>query len=253
MSAIFETEFRDLQDGEGNTTKASTAKIVLLALADHANDEGEGAYPGLTRMERKTALSRQAIINTYQTLKYNGIIYLVGTSRKNTNNYSINTASFPRASADSQPGLLVNPVDSGSQPGLPEVVNRVDPNHPLTINEPSPQNPKKTDETPGEYKPDLVDLELSKLPALSIRKAIHEYFRLNVNWDTKYSRQWLEWAHEENITAEQIARAADAWRTDRLFNWQPPTLKGIFEKWQLLMDASTPATPQQTDGKGFYA
>ena len=112
---------------------------------------------------------------------------------------------------------------------------------------------RKTDETPGEYKPDLVDLELSKLPAMSIRKAIHEYFRLNVNWDTKYSRQWLEWAHEENITAEQIARAADAWRTEKLFNWQPPTLKGIFEKWQLLMDASTPATPQQTDGKGFYA
>ena len=68
MSAIFETEFRDLPDEEGNTTKGSTAKLVLLALADHANDEGEGAYPGLTKMERKTALSRQTIINTYGSL-----------------------------------------------------------------------------------------------------------------------------------------------------------------------------------------
>jgi len=68
MSAIFETEFRDLQDSEGNTTKAATAKLVLLALADHANDEGEGAYPGLTKMELKTALSRPAIINTYDAL-----------------------------------------------------------------------------------------------------------------------------------------------------------------------------------------
>jgi DNA-binding MarR family transcriptional regulator len=88
---------------------------------------------------------------------------------------------------------------------------------------------------------DLVDLELSKLPAMSIRKAIHEYFRLNVNWDTKTSRQWLEWAHGENVTAEQIERAAKVWREDKAFNWQTPTLKGIFEKWQLLMDASKPA------------
>ncbi len=143
MSAIFETEFRDLPDEEGNITKGSTAKLVLLALADHANDEGEGAYPGLTKMERKTALSRQTIINTYGSLKYNGVIYLVGTSRKNTNNYTINTASFPKATADSQPILLVNPLDqsthltSTSQATLPEVVNPLDPNHPLIIQEPS--------------------------------------------------------------------------------------------------------------------
>jgi hypothetical protein len=35
MSAIFETTFFDLQDEKGNSTKASTAKLVLLAMADH--------------------------------------------------------------------------------------------------------------------------------------------------------------------------------------------------------------------------
>lgn len=152
MSAIFETEFRDLKDEEGNTTKASTAKLVLLALADHANDEGEGAYPGLTKMERKTALSRQTVINTYGALKHNGIIFLAGISKRNTNNYTINVRSFPKASEDSQPILLVNPLDSTSQPTLPELVNPLDPNHPLTIQEPSLENPsKKTDDLQGEY------------------------------------------------------------------------------------------------------
>lgn len=103
----------------------------------------------------------------------------------------------------------------------------------------------KTDEVQGTYKPDLVDLELSKLPAMSIRKAVSEHFKINVNWDTKTSRQWLEWAHGENITAEQIARAAEKWQTDKQFNWTHPTLKGIFEKWQMLMEASTPT--QTTD------
>lgn len=142
MSAIFETEFRDLVDAEGNVTKASTAKLVLLALADHANDEGEGAYPGLTKMEKKTALSRQGIINTYDALKYNGIIYLEGESKLGTNNYTIRTESFPIMSG-SQPTLLVNPLDQPGQPTLPEVVNPLDLNHTLTINKPSLRGKEK--------------------------------------------------------------------------------------------------------------
>ncbi len=89
---------------------------------------------------------------------------------------------------------------------------------------------------PEESKPDMVDFELSKLPAMSLRKAVGEYFKLNVNWETKTARQWLEWAHGENITAEQIEQAAETWRNDKQFNWTHPTLKGIFEKWKLLMD-----------------
>jgi hypothetical protein len=239
MSAIFETEFRDLTDASGNVTKASTAKLVLLSLADHANDEGEGAYPGLTKMERKTALSRQGILNTYDALKYNGIIFLVGESKLKTNNYTINIGCFP-SMRGGQPALLVNPLDQAGQPTLPEVVNPLDLNHTLTKQKPSLP------------KGDLVDLELSKLPSLSIRKAVQEYFKLNVNWETKTARQWLEWAHGENITAEQIASAADTWRFDKQFSWTHPTLKGIFEKWQLLMDASR-QPEERKESSGYYA
>lgn len=95
----------------------------------------------------------------------------------------------------------------------------------------------------NQNKPDLVDFELSKLPAMSIRQAVHEYFRLNTNWDTKYNRQWMEWAVEQGITAEQIKTAAETWRSDKAFNWQVPSLKGIFEKWQMLMDAQPEQSP----------
>ncbi len=115
----------------------------------------------------------------------------------------------------------------------------------------------KQDNTRINNKPkgDLVDLEISKLPAMSIRKAISEYFKLNTNWETKYNRQWMEWAVETGITAEQIARAADIWRMDKQFNWQVPTLKGIFEKWQLLMEVPVVETTQREEGKssGYYA
>lgn len=97
MSAIFETEFFDIKDENGNVTKASTAKLVLLAMADHANDEGEGSYPSVERLCRKTALSEQTIRNTFDALRHNGVIELAGKSKYGTNNHTINTKSFPRA------------------------------------------------------------------------------------------------------------------------------------------------------------
>ncbi len=140
MSAIFRTEFRDLQDGDGNTTKASTAKFVCIALADHANDEGEGAYPSIAKLAYKTSLSRTAVINALDALKHNGILTANGTSKWDTVNYTVNQSCF---SKDSQPSVLVNWIDPPSQVGVLPPVNPVDPNHPLTILKPStPEKPK---------------------------------------------------------------------------------------------------------------
>ena len=114
----------------------------------------------------------------------------------------------------------------------------------------------KQDNTKLEKPPkgDLVDLELSKLPAISVRKAITQYFGLNVKWDSKTAREFLEWTTTEGITAEQIERAANIWRSDKQFNWQHPSLKLIFEKWNLLMQAAPQVNiTSDNNGKGFYA
>ena len=248
MSSIFEVEFFDIKDAEGNVTKASTAKLVLLAMADHANDEGEGAYPSIERLCKKTALSEQTIRNTFDALRHNGIIELSGKSKYGTNNHTINTKSFPRAIGKEVTVLTLYPLDpltsgeKGSN-GSPELVLPVIPESLLTTKETSLP------------KGDLVDFELSKLPAMTLRQAIHEYFRLNVNWETKTARQWMEWAVGENITTEQIRSSAELWRSDKAFNWQTPTLKGIFEKWPALMDAIklVENNNQREQGKGFYA
>ena len=133
MSAIFETEFPDfLINANGEKTKASTAKLVLLAIADHANDEGESAYPGLRRIERKTGLSRQGIIDTIDSLKFNGLLSVSDEpSRIGTNNYTIVTSAYP--SLGGTPGVLVQWVVEGGQPTLPPPVNPLDHNHHLTI------------------------------------------------------------------------------------------------------------------------
>ena len=137
MSAIFQAEFFDLKDENGNVTKASTAKLVLLAMADHANDEGEGIYPSIETLCRKTALSPQTIRNTFDALRHNGIIFLNGRSKFGTNNHAINTACFPRAIGKEVVYLTLQPLggltgndDPSNRSLLPP--HRLDPNHTLT-------------------------------------------------------------------------------------------------------------------------
>lgn len=150
MSAIFDVEIHDLQfihttnhqdgtiDDVNSTVRASTAKFVLIALADHSNDYGEGAYPGISRLERKTNLSRQAVIDALEALQKNGLITVNGLSRLGTNNYTINIRSFPKMADEiSELPELVSPADQGSMPGVLELVSPADHNHHVTIHKPS--------------------------------------------------------------------------------------------------------------------
>lgn len=115
MSAIFETEMKDLpyrKDGEERNAKASTAKLVLLALADHANDYGESTYPGYDKLEVKTALSRQGLADTLAALKENGLLNIdVRGSRIGTNNYTINIGAFSPMFREVEELMRVKPLD----------------------------------------------------------------------------------------------------------------------------------------------
>jgi hypothetical protein len=131
MSTIFKAEFTDLEyikDNETRKAKASTCKLVLLAIADHANEEGE-AYPGYTKLEIKTALSRQGLADTIMALKYNGWLSIAeDRSRLNTNAYTINVSKFAQESSH---------LTNDSQATLLPSVKPLDLNHQSTINKPS--------------------------------------------------------------------------------------------------------------------
>ncbi len=90
MSLVFEYDMPDLLTDDGRTVPDSTAKFVLLALADHASDEGEGAYPGVKRICKKTSMSSQTVCNALNALRHNGYTTLEGKSKVETNNYTIN-------------------------------------------------------------------------------------------------------------------------------------------------------------------
>ena len=51
-----------------------TRRLVLLALAERADDEGETCLPPLRRLERMTGLSRRGIAKTLNALEAAGLV-----------------------------------------------------------------------------------------------------------------------------------------------------------------------------------
>lgn len=209
---------------------------VWLFIALSINRNTGKANPGLRTISENVKLAVNTVRKCLQELESLNLLTVDRQSRKyniyETPEYVSANRSEPTVSSRD----TVTETVSNFQETVSNSVETVSPS--VILNQKNQNNQKQP-------KGDLVDLELSKLPAISIRKAISDYFKLNVNWDTKTSRQWMEWATQEGITAEQIERAADTWRMDKQFNWQVPTLKGIFEKWQMLMEAGKPQTNER--------
>ncbi len=80
MSLIFETE-----------CLKPTKRLILLALADHANDEGE-CYPSIERLCLRTGLGERTVQNNIRQLTEAGFLEIeTGGGRKNCNLYRIKT------------------------------------------------------------------------------------------------------------------------------------------------------------------
>lgn len=106
-----------------------TAKLVLLKLADNANDQGV-CWPSLATIADECDLSRQGVIEQIEKLETHGFL-------------SVERSLGGRVSNHYQVFPAVNAVDYSSQPRRPQqstalttAVNAVDPNHHITIKEP---------------------------------------------------------------------------------------------------------------------
>jgi hypothetical protein len=78
MGAIFDLEI------------PSTEKLVLLAMADHAREDGTGCYPSVNTLARKTSLSKRGTQKLMRRLEAAGYIIDTGkTSRYQTIEYTL--------------------------------------------------------------------------------------------------------------------------------------------------------------------
>ena len=108
MSLVFE-----------NTKLSSTEKLVMLALADHANDEGKSVYPSQERLSRKTGLARETINRYINKLSKNGYLYQVGY-RQDRNNVLEVEISIKRLAEAGVTENHTHRCDGESQGGVTE-------------------------------------------------------------------------------------------------------------------------------------
>ena len=136
--------------------KRSTVKIVLLKLADNANDNGK-CWPSIPRIAHETELSERSVIRALDDLKESNLIH-VNTHRKNGvkhNTYYINTPlidslrlDFESVKSEENDNPFTSPSDNLSNPSdtLSKINDRMAVKPPLTINESSNTDISKADE-----------------------------------------------------------------------------------------------------------
>lgn len=64
-------------------------RLVLIALADYAHDDGTEAFPSVDTIARKARLSERQVQRALRTLERNGDIVFMGTSKLDTRKYTI--------------------------------------------------------------------------------------------------------------------------------------------------------------------
>lgn len=235
MGLVFHAAIGDLpyeKDGKQHNVRGQTAKLMLLAYADHANDEGEAAYPGYSLLEIKTSLSRQSIADTLLALQQNGFMTYVGKSKRDTNSYQINLeklrllVKFPEYSKE--------PV---KQPDSPESSSLTSTSQAKTIleaPEKAPKAPGKVSEktrqavtaAPGwailagqDYVPDPEQIALE-----TVRQTWDKLMRINSRWE-----RWGafdKWLLQQERDGRRISDfcawfMADTYRRKTVGNWTP--------------------------------
>lgn len=66
-------------------------KSVLLALADHGNEEGQSIYPSTERLTKKTGLSERTVQRAIDDLCSSGVVVIISGARQHApNHYEIN-------------------------------------------------------------------------------------------------------------------------------------------------------------------
>jgi len=205
-----------------NQCLSTTEKIIMLSLADHANDEGRSIYPSQSRIAKKTSLTRETVNRHVQALMDKGYLIDKGyrQDRSNVLEVAINVSKLQKE------GVIENHIgvtedhtspsegvtenhrgcDGESQGGVTE--NHTN-HHILNINEPSLT---LNDE------PDLFDQ----------CRRIYETKKGLLVTDGRGFALMIKKFEAQGVTAEDYAAAIDAMDADPNYTGYKPT---SYEKW----------------------
>lgn len=167
-----------------------SAKLVLLALADHADSDGH-CWPGIERLVEMTSLGRSSVIRSLAALEQHGMIERVRRSNR-SNTYRLGvvgvTMAPPQCHHDTPEVSLWHP---GSVTMTPEPS--------VTINEPSKKRQVQREcRLPEDWQPDadLLAWAATSFPNLDIAHetdCFRDYFLGKGTRYLDWRRAWRNW------------------------------------------------------------
>jgi DNA-binding MarR family transcriptional regulator len=207
MSLVFE-----------NQALSSTEKLIMLALADHANDEGKSVYPSQITISRKTGLARGTVNRHIQNLIDNEYLWDKGyrLDRSNVLELEINVKRLVENVGVTESDTLdmgegVTEDDRGVSRRVTGGVTEDDTNHQLTIN--------------FNHYIKNVDPDLFKAC-----QSIYERKKGALVTDGQSFALMISNFEAQGVTADDYAAAIDAMDSDKRYRGSKPT---SYEKWAL--------------------
>ena len=99
------------------STLAPLTKLVMLSLADHANDDGRSIYPSVARLCRKTSISERAVRGTLSDLRKMQIITIAKSSSQHfPTEYTINIRNLAKIRRPARGAPLPRPARGAARP-----------------------------------------------------------------------------------------------------------------------------------------
>lgn len=192
-SRVFWTEFQDLQFQQGKktvTVSKPVAKLVMLAIADNADDFGENSWQSFETIASKASIERRSVIRVVKALMNAGYLTIGGKSRYGTNDYKIDLTKLGRApearnrvgrpkTSDTSVTIFPKTSDSGAEIG-DRGAKTSDPQSPYpSINHPK-NNMGASARTAPEKQGDIMDgmlhfAAMASDPALQFEARVQEY------------------------------------------------------------------------------
>lgn len=272
---VFWTPMKELsyvaKNGKVIKVAETSAKIVLLAIADNSDDYGENSWQSFDTLAQKTGLQRRSVIRVVRALCVHGYTLLVGVSQFGTNNYKVNTTKLgvlpPKRAKAGRPKTSDSSAETGdseSETGdsSAETGDSESPYPSLPIPKPpSNQNPPPVEEKPASgKKPDLVDgmLAYAQSPGIkregrvaAILSSLGEAFGLNV-----CGKRWEAFARfvddRQEHEGERLERFVSWLKGRKDFDvtyWPPSRMR---EFWPQAFQAQE-ATPPPEEENPFTA
>ncbi len=144
MSLVYSATIGDLNYSHINkggkkfdrNIKGSVVKSVLLAYADHANEDGRSTYPSQKLLAKKTELTTVTINNAVKALRQNEFLFDDGISHRGTKSYIMNLPKLTPLNHE------VNPIESKQLTPLTRTVLEPSVNHHSPEGEISLENQK---------------------------------------------------------------------------------------------------------------